>query len=339
MSQQPAPGARAGARTRPRTFVPNGLLLAILVWTTGWIPAGWLAPDALAASAGTNGVPPALAELWRTWEDPEIQAVDAFRIFDNLYYVGIDWVAAYVLETDEGLIVIDSLYGKWVKHLLQGITALGLDPAAIRYVIVTHGHFDHAGGAAELQSRFDARVVMTAEDWALAAAPANVPLFAFPLPQRDIVAEDGEVIELGGTRVTLLKTPGHTPGVLTLQYVVQDGDERHEAVTLGGVGLNFSGVARTDMYIASFERLRQMAAGIEVSLPNHAAMADVFERRDRLAVREPGAAHPFVDGAAYRASLTAFLRAAREKRIAEAAGTAADPLQVLQDMQAPDAGR
>lgn len=275
-------------------------------------------------------MPPALAELWATWEDPQIQAVAPFRIFDNVYYVGIDWVAAYVLETAEGLIVIDSLYGKWVDHLIAGITTLGLEPSTIRYVIVTHGHFDHAGGAAELQGRYGAQVVMTREDWELAAEPPSHPLFAFPLPERDVVVEDGEIIELGGTRVTLMKTPGHTPGVLTLTYTVEDGDARHEAITLGGVGLNFTGVARTRTYIDSYQRLTARSGGIEVSLPNHPAMADVLERGRRLAARGPADPHPFVDGAAYQRSLADHLAAARDKLEAERNGTAEDPISRLE---------
>ncbi len=73
--------------------------------------------------------------------------MEPFQIFDNLYYVGIDWVSACVLETTDGLILIDSLYGKWINPMLANIAKLGLDPADIKYVLVTHGHFDHHGGA------------------------------------------------------------------------------------------------------------------------------------------------------------------------------------------------
>ncbi len=174
--------------------------------------------------AGTS-TPPALRDLWLSWED-EAQAVEPLQIFDNLYYVGIGWVSAYVLKTSNGLILIDALYGKWVNRLYANMRALGLDPAAIKYVIATHGHFDHAAGAADVQRRYGARVVMAAEDWALAEAPADHPLFAMTPPRRDIVAEDGMVVTLGDTRVHLYKTPGHTEGVLSLRYEVRATPEK-----------------------------------------------------------------------------------------------------------------
>lgn len=273
-------------------------------------------------------LPDALKELWLSWESEE-QAVEPFQIFDNLYYVGIDWVSAYVLETRDGLILIDSLYGKWINPMLANIAKLGLDPADIKYVLVTHGHFDHHGGAATIQQRYGAKVVMTQEDWELAEAEAEHPLFAAAVPKRDIVARDGDTITLGDTTVTLYKTPGHSPGVLTMAYQVKDGADVHNAITLGGVGLNFSGVERTQQYLASYARLQSIADGVSVSLPNHAEMGRVFELRDELADRQPGEPHPFVNADAYRAALARFVENAQAKLVAEKAGTAADWLTEL----------
>lgn len=274
-------------------------------------------------------LPASVRRLWIDWEDASKQAVAPFKIFDNLYYVGIDWVAAYVLETSDGLILIDALYGKWAETIIPKIRALGLNPADIKYIIATHGHFDHAGGADLLQRLTGARVVMAEEDWAMAEAPADHPLFAFRAPGRDMIAKDGDVIELGDTQVALFKTPGHTEGVLTLRYQVRDGDETHMAITLGGVGLNFSGVERTEAYIASYNRLLSLQEGVAANLPNHEGMGRVFELRDALAARAPGAPHPFVNEAAFRATLETLIVNAEEKLAAEKAGTAMDPLEVL----------
>ena len=156
-------------------------------------------------------------------------------------------------------------------------------------------------------------------------------MFAFDLPVTDIVARDGDTITLGDTTIALYNTPGHTPGVLTMRYAVQDGRDFYDAITLGGVGLNFSGVEQTEAYIDSYERLISLQNGVSVSLPNHAAMAGIFERRDRLQSRAPGDPHPFVDPHAYQASLEEFLTAARDKLEAERAGTARDPFEVLRD--------
>jgi glyoxylase-like metal-dependent hydrolase (beta-lactamase superfamily II) len=272
--------------------------------------------------------PPTLATLWNTWEDRESQYVAPFKIFDNLYYVGINWVAAYLLITSDGLILIDSLYGKWVSTLMQNIRKLGFDPRDVKYLVNTHGHFDHAGGSAFFQHN-GARIVATEQDWQIMEADPDLAQFYAPIPQRDIVANDGDAIVLGDTRVDLFNTPGHTEGVLTLRYTVRDGAQRHTAITLGGVGLNFSGVERTATYIRSYERLQNLQDGVAVSLPNHAAMARVFERRDALARRTPDAPHPFVDPTGYRQSLEQFLDNAKLKLAAEKDGTADDPMAEL----------
>jgi len=132
------------------------------------------------------------------------KSVRPFKIFDNVYYVGIDWVAAYLIETSAGLILVDSLYGKWVQPLVNNIRKLGLNPRDVKYVINTHGHFDHAGGAAFFQAAYGARVVMTEEDWQLSRDKPELAAFYMPVPQRDIVAEDGDVIELGRRRIVIL---------------------------------------------------------------------------------------------------------------------------------------
>ena len=270
-----------------------------------------------------------LKDLWQSWEDPKQQYVEPFQIFDNVFYVGIDWVAAYVIKTSDGLILVDSLYGSWIRPLLQNITKLGLNPADIKYVINTHGHFDHAGGSAFFQSAYGAKIVMTEEDWQLAAAKPDLPQFYMPVPKRDIVVVDGDTIELGDTTIELFHTPGHTEGVLTLRYQVRDGEDTHTAITLGGVGLNFSGVERTQTYLRSYARLQSMEENITVSLPNHAAMGGVFEKAELLAQRQVGDAHPFVDAEAYRSSLDTFVNNAKKKLADEKAGTAEDPMKEL----------
>ena len=150
-----------------------------------------------------------------------------------------------------------------------------------------------------------------------------------PVPKRDIVAADGDTITLGNANIELFKTPGHTEGVLTLRYLVRDGADTHTAVTLGGVGLNFSGVARTQTYLESYARLQSMQADVSVSLPSHAAMGRVFERAELLANRQPGEPHPFVDPAGYQTSLATFVSNAEQKLAAEKSGTAKDPLAEL----------
>lgn len=225
--------------------------------------------------------------------DPDNEKREPFKIFDNLYYVGMNWVAAYVLETSDGLILIDTLYGDYVDHLLDSMKKLGLDPKDIKYILSTHAHFDHLGGAKQIQDLSGARVGMVQGDWDMMKASPTTGRYGFEHLPVDWVIKDGETLTLGEQTLTFYATPGHTPGVLSTQFTVYDNGAPHKAFMFGGVGLNFRGVDRTEMYIDSVKRLQAMT-GIEVNIPNHASMGKVFQRAERLDDRKPRDPHPFV---------------------------------------------
>lgn len=211
----------------------------------------------------------------------------AFKIFDNVYYVGINFVAAYIIPTTDGLVLIDTTYDRTVDHVLSGVRAMGFDPEDIRYIFATHWHSDHFGGAQRIQAISGAKVCMVGPDWDALSDFGGVP--------KDAVVRiaDGDELQVGDTTFTFYHTPGHTLGTMSIAFDVQDGDDTYRALTFGGAGLNFQGVDRTEKYLKSVRRM-QMLEGLEVSIPNHAMMSDVFGRANRLAARTPGEAHPFV---------------------------------------------
>lgn len=235
---------------------------------------------------------------------PAADPYPPFQVFDNLYYIGIGWVAAWLIDTGEGLILIDTLYAEHVDPLLGRIRTLGFDPADIKYVFVTHAHYDHCGGVARIKEVSGASIGMTAEDWAMFASDADGSsgLPGFPTIPADLVLSDGQQITLGNTTFTFYKTPGHTTGVLSMAFPVRDGGVEHRAFMFGGSGLNFSGADRTQMYIDSIDRILAMDS-LEVNIPNHASMGDVFGRARRLKDRQPGDPHPFVAPEDFRAFL------------------------------------
>ena len=118
--------------------------------------------------------------------------------------------------------------------MVGGLKKLGLDPAQIKYVIVSHGHLDHAGGAKFLQERFGSRLIMTAADYDL-LDQQNPPW----KPKRDMVATDGYKLTLGDTTLTLYVTPGHTEGTISTIIPVKDGGAPHVAAAWGGTLFNF----------------------------------------------------------------------------------------------------
>ena len=222
------------------------------------------------------------------------RTVPPFKIFDNLYYVGIDWVSSYLITTDDGLILIDALYRDYPGHIIQSVKELGFDPKQIKFILCTHGHYDHCEGADTLQKITGARIGMTETDWQIAEGKvkndyANVNTRL----TRDWVIRDGDSLKLGGTTIKFFITPGHTMGVLSMSFPVRDGSNTYKAFMLGGVGLNFEGVKQTELYLQSMDRIMKMK-DIEVSITNHPDPGKIFQRARLLQTRKPGEPHPFV---------------------------------------------
>ena len=249
-------------------------------------------------------------EVAETMDDPEAQRVAPFKVFDNLYYVGAKWVSAWLLETDQGLILFDALYDELTDLVIESIRELGFDPNDIRYLIVSHAHYDHIGGVRRFQEEFGAVVMMTDADWNMTEEPAIYR--EYPTPVRHLSVSDGSTLNLGRTRLRFMQTPGHTPGVLSTRFTVYDNGYPHDAFLFGGVGLNFSGVERTEMYISSIQRLMQLEE-VEVNIPNHPESGEVFERFEMLQNREDGDPHPFVDPESWNGWLEILLLNAQGK--------------------------
>lgn len=249
-------------------------------------------------------------------DNPEIQRVEPFQVFDNLYYIGVRWVASWLLVTDQGLIMFDSLYGDLTDIAIDNIRKLGFDPNDLSYLIITHAHYDHAGGARKIQDQFAPVVFMTGADWQMTEQPAVYR--DYPTPIRHLTATNGADLNLGRTRLTFMETPGHTDGVLSSLFTVYDDGYPYTAFMFGGAGLNFSGVERTELYIDSVQRIKRLPM-IEVNIPNHPDSGDVFARLERLRQRQEGDPHPFVDPDGFQAWLDELLVNAEIKLEAERA--------------------
>ena len=157
---------------------------------------------------------------------------------------------------------------------------------------------------------------MTEEDWQMTDEPAIYR--EYPKPIRHLTATHGGTLNLGREKLTFMKTPGHTPGVLSTSFTVYDNGYPHAAVMFGGAGLNFEGVERTQMYLDSIAFLRSLD-GVEVNIPNHEGSGAVFERLETLSTREKDEPHPFVDPEGWTNWLEELEAAAQEKMIEERA--------------------
>src|SRR5687768_1192111 len=225
-----------------------------------------------------------------------------YKVFDNLYWLGTRQHSSWALRTSEGLIIIDTNFA-WATEpeIINGLTTLGLNPRDIKYVIISHAHGDHDQGAAELQRRYGAKVVMGAADWdATLKRPATA---AGGVPTRDIsVGPEGTKLTLGDTTVTIVATPGHSPGTLSYVFPVKDEGRTVMVAYSGGTltgGFGTDG-ARWDEYVASQRKIAKAAAdaGATVILSNHSEYDGAYTRARLVPLkREVGENHPFIVGA------------------------------------------
>ncbi|WP_164852803.1 MBL fold metallo-hydrolase [Novosphingobium umbonatum] len=222
------------------------------------------------------------------------------KLFDNLYYLGAPNVSAYAIDTSDGIILIDTLNnGKEAEDVIAGgLRQLGLDPARIKHVIITHGHGDHYGGAAWLQKTYHPSVWMSDLDWTLSPTTLDKPYFD-PAPPRDKVITDGQVLKLGQQSVTMHFTPGHTQGTVSLIFSVSDHGKPHKVALLGGTGFNFPhSPLRFAQYAATMGHFADLArkAGANVILSNHPENDLVVAKSIAITRRKAGEPNALVAG-------------------------------------------
>jgi metallo-beta-lactamase class B len=263
-----------------------------------------------ASVAGQTAAEP-LSKTYRITRarDVEFQKIEPFKVFDNLYYVGPGYVSVWLLTTPEGNVLFDSAQEPYVDHVLASIRKVGVDPKSIKYIILSHGHLDHVGGAAKIQEASGARVVAVEEDWKMigqvGSRPGREGGSPPRVPKRDMVVKDGDTLTLGGQTLKFHQTPGHTPGVLTTEGItVYDAGTPYKAIVWGGAGYR-GGLAEAEQSVASANKVAQIQ-GVQVNLQIHSWGGDngypgggVLERGLMLKSRKAGAPHPFVDPATF----------------------------------------
>jgi len=267
----------------------------------------------------TGRMPP---ELARFLGDEPANATEPYKAFDNVYYVGICWVSAWLITSPHGHVLIDTLYGPFTGRLLRNIRALGLDPGDIKLVVVTHGHFDHAGGIGQLKSELaqGTRFAMTREGWREAAEDSRShPRFPWTMIEPDLVLADGQTVMGGDVAIQAFETPGHSMGTASFAFDAHDGDRSYRAFTVGGLGLNrIRGPEQVEAFIASLKRIRELAQDaarpVEAHLTTHGFSTGLTEAKDRLGTRKPADPHPLVDPVGFR-NLLDELQAGAEKRL------------------------
>ena len=240
---------------------------------------------------------PAIAEVPADWTKP----VAPFHIIGNIYYVGTADLAAYLIHTKDGDILIDGTLEQNVPLIERNIAALGFRVSDIKILLNSHAHYDHAAGLAALKHDSGATLYASAADapilerGSISFGPTASD--HFPPVKVDRIARDGETIELGGTKLTAHLTPGHTPGCTSWTMPVSEDGAAHTAIfycstTVAGNPLvnNKAYPQIASDYEASFAKLKTMKADVFL-----AAHAQFYHPQQKLSLRKKGAPNPFVD--------------------------------------------
>ena len=222
------------------------------------------------------------------------------QVFDNLYYIGSISVAQFVVRTSKGLIMIDSGWDeKDADYAAASMKKLGLDPASTKYILLTHGHSDHYGGAQFFKDKYSpkARIAMNIVDSHWDAVIPCEKAFSGVRPKLDMGLDDQQDIVLGDTSVHIVLTPGHTPGCVSMIIPVRDHGEPHKAAIWGGTGTP-ANLEMNYLYLSSVDYFARFtgAGKVDVEMSAHGWVDDTFARLEQLKKRQPGQPHPFVIG-------------------------------------------
>ncbi len=298
------------AQTPPQTietYLSTAKAAAGTEWAGTFLRLCIPPPAAAAGPARGNRGTPA-RETW--YAEPA-------KVADNFYFIGTKIHSAWALVGSQGIVVIEALFDYAAKdEILGGLKKLGLDSSKVKYVILSHAHGDHDGGAKMLQDALpSAHLVYGAEDWdAIDKAQTHMG----GKPKRDVTGDDGMMISVGDTSLRIVTMPGHTPGTLSYLFEVRDHGKPMRIAYVGGTAIPFNANTEYyDRYIASSKKMARAAAdyGATAVISNHTEFDDAYFKAHAAEDRKDGEANPFdvgADGVArYFAVVDACATAAR----------------------------
>lgn len=225
------------------------------------------------------------------------------RIAGNLYYVGSESLASFLVTTPAGHILINTNWEDGVPNLRASVEDLGFDFEDIEIILGSHAHGDHMQGDALVKELTGASVMAMSED--VPGLERIRP--GGKLHPIDRVLSDGEEVMLGGSTLVARRTPGHTPGCTTWTMTVEEDGESYDVVIVGSMGSNpgFQFVNNptnptiADQYKQGFTVLRSLS--VDIPLASHPAMYNMTEKYERLG--QPP--NPYIDPQGYTMELDA----------------------------------
>lgn len=243
----------------------------------------------------------------RAMDHPYLIDRDPFPIAGNLYYVGNLWCASHLIDTGDGLILLDVPCGSGYPGLLYNIQKLGFRVDDIKYIIISHAHTDHYGCVNALVHRTHAKTFLGAVDAQdmlshpertkrldAGLGPYNEPFVP------DVQLQDGDIVELGNTKIRCVLTPGHTIGVMSHFWdMTHQGQTIHVGI-YGGSGygsLSTEGLKKFGLplsmqqtFLDSIQKVWDEP--VDLMLGNHPFHSDEYQKHKRSLTEEK---NPFID--------------------------------------------
>ncbi len=258
----------------------------------------------LAGAAQAQTVKDLLAAMLVKWNTP----TEPFKMIGNVYYVGTDGLASYLITSPQGHILVDTVMPESTSQIKANIEKLGIKITDIKYLVNTHAHIDHTGGLAEMKQASGGQLVAGEADKPLLEGgyypgAENDTALKFPPVKVDRTVREGDKVTVGDVTLTARETPGHSPGCTSWEFAVKDGDATRSALIFcsGTVALNrlvgnptYSGIVAD--YKKTFARAKDMK--VDVLFAPHPEMYKMQEKRAKLG---EGGTNPFVNPGEFNA--------------------------------------
>ena len=250
--------------------------------------------------------------MHQRFHEPWTLAQKPFKVIENVYFVGNTWVSVYLIDTPEGLILIDCAYEENLYLLIDSIRGLGFDPKDIRHLLISHGHFDHCGAARQLQEMSNCEIWINEKDAYFFTERRDLIAFEDRVPEFriDHYYDSDQFICFGGMTIWPVPCPGHTPGTTSFFFEVEHEGRKLTVAMHGGLGTNT--LSKEDLltngWPLSFQQgyldmLRQMKRrSVDVLIPSHAGHAKTYPFFD-IAAQDDGTGNGFIRPNAWREML------------------------------------
>lgn len=207
----------------------------------------------------------------RKIQNPWEGKMTPFRIIGNVYFVGTFQASVHIIDTGEGLIMIDTGYANSFYLVLHSLYQLGFKPQDVKYIVHTHWHGDHTEGTKAMVDLSGAKTLIGWQD----AGKAKEYFEA------DILIREGDTLSLGNTTVTFMETPGHTKGTISFFFETEEKGKKYRVGMFGGAGANTLATGKFDYedcrkdYRASVHRLQKET--VDVFIGNHTWNNNTYE--------------------------------------------------------------